>query len=119
MLDAPNIFHDKRIRFILVGGLNTLVDFLIYTTLRLLGVNLVVANFISTSCGMAVSYTLNRNFTFKSTSSKKRKEIVLFISVTAFGLWILQPLVITALEHTLNNAHLSLISLLITIIPKA
>lgn len=112
---AAKLIRDKRVRFILVGGLNTLVDFTLYTTLRLFGVDLFIANFISTSCGMTLSYTLNRNFTFKTSSNKKKREIVLFLVVTAFGLWVIQPITIAIFQPIIGNIDSKLFA---TLIPK-
>lgn len=81
-------------RFAIVGVANTAVDALGYTLLVTLGVPLFVANFISTTAGMLLSFTLNRNFTFRAKDGDLRRQAVLFFTVTAFGLWVVQALVI-------------------------
>lgn len=83
-----------RLRFGLVGIGNTLLDLVGYTLLVLAGVPMLVANLISTSAGMALSFTLNRNFAFRATSGDARTQAILFFAVTATGLWAVQPLVI-------------------------
>jgi putative flippase GtrA len=87
-----------KLRFGLVGVANTLLDLGVYTVLMLVGVPMVVANFISTSAGMALSFTLNRNFTFRAKAGDTRTQLILFFAVTATGLWIVQPLMITLLS---------------------
>jgi len=74
------IFSYQPIRFLFVGGLNTLVGYGIYALLVYLGVNYLVSNTISTVIGVIHSYLWNRFFTFKS-KNKALKEITKFISV--------------------------------------
>ena len=76
------IFSYQPIRFLFVGGLNTIVGYGIYALLIYLGVNYLIANTISTIIGIAHSYLWNRFFTFKS-KNKALKEITKFISVYA------------------------------------
>jgi putative flippase GtrA len=83
-----------RLRFGLVGVGNTLVDLIGYTVLVTAGMPMVVANLISTSAGMVLSFTLNRNFTFRAKSGDARLQLLLFFLVTATGLWVMQPVVI-------------------------
>ena len=81
-------------RFSLVGVVNTLIDFVVYSLMVLLGVPFFVANLISTSCGMAFSFFGNRRFTFKAQGASLRRQIVLFLVVTLVSQWAIQPLVI-------------------------
>jgi putative flippase GtrA len=82
------------IRFCVVGLVNTAVDLGLYTLLaHELHMELFYANMISTATALAVSYLLNASFTFKSLKTKR--QLALYIGVTLFGLWVLQPLVIT------------------------
>ncbi len=88
------LLKDKRIRFLAVGSLNTISDISIYWLLATAGIAVIIANIISTSIGMMVSYTLNRNFTFRAQAGDKRRQIILFLVVTLFGLWVIQPVII-------------------------
>ena len=74
------LFEYQIIRFLFVGGLNTMVGYGIYALLIYLGVNLYIANTISTIIGIFHSYLWNRYFTFKS-KEKALAEIFKFISV--------------------------------------
>lgn len=74
------LFSYQPIRFLFVGGLNTLVGYGIYALLVYIGVNYLLANTISTIIGIAHSYLWNRFFTFKS-KNKAIKEITKFVSV--------------------------------------
>jgi|ERR1019366_5128245 putative flippase GtrA len=52
-------------RFLLVGLANTGVGLLcIWGAMRFLDLNVVAANFIGYGCGLALSFTLNRSWTF-------------------------------------------------------
>lgn len=93
----------KKVRFGLIGGLNTAIDFGVFTILTINGVPTIVANTVSTSLGMISSFFLNRRFTFKSTSGKQHIELVQFLAVTLVGLWILQPLIIYGFRELLQS----------------
>ncbi|MGW4519677.1 GtrA family protein [Amycolatopsis sp. NPDC004378] len=84
-----------QLRFGIVGVGNTLVDALGYAILASAGVPTFVANFLSTTAGMLLSFTLNRNFTFRAKDGDIRRQALLFFAVTAFGLWVVQFGVIT------------------------
>ena len=77
-----------------VGVLNTLVDVAIFACLSHFGIALILANTISTSCGMALSFTLNRNFTFGAKGESRKRQIILFLVVTLTSQWLIQPVVI-------------------------
>lgn len=85
--------HASKIRFAIVGSINTVIDFGILFLLHGVGLNKYVANIISTSIAFVFSFFANRNFTFKS-EKNIRQQIIPFIAVTLVGLWVLQPAVI-------------------------
>jgi len=74
------LFSLQGIRFLFVGGLNTLVGYGTYGVLVFLGTNYLLANTISTIIGVIHSYLWNRFFTFRS-KEKAFQEIIKFISV--------------------------------------
>ena len=74
------IWQKQEIRFLFVGGLNTLVGYGIYAILLFLIVNYLIANTISTVLGVLHSYLWNRFFTFKS-KEKAGKELLKFVLV--------------------------------------
>lgn len=94
-----------QIRFGIVGIANTLVDALGYAILLALGLPVFVANFISTSTGMLLSFTLNRNFTFRAKDGDIRRQALLFFAVTAFGLWVVQFLIILLVRQWLPGVN--------------
>ena len=82
-------------RFLLVGGANTLIDFAVLLGLTALGLGLWPANVVSTAVALVFSFFANRSFTFRSDAGGPR-QVVLFLTVTLVGLWLLQPLVMQA-----------------------
>lgn len=91
------VFDEKLIKFIIVGGINTLVGTAVmFGAYNLLGINYWISSALNYIVGSIVSYLLNRNFTFKSNDSQKKsipKFIVnIFLCYTiAYG--IAQPVV--------------------------
>ncbi|NTW42160.1 MAG: GtrA family protein [Cellulomonadaceae bacterium] len=92
-------------RFASVGIVNTIVDLGLYMILFAVGVTPLVANLISTSAGMAVSFAGNRRLVFGSTGHAGR-EATLFVLVCGAGIWGVQPLVIHAVTGALMSAGL-------------
>jgi len=94
---------DRRpVRFVVVGILNTAIDFAILFLLTSLGTPLFIANVISTSIAFAFSFFANRSYTFRA-GGDARTQLVKFAAVTLFGLWILQPMVIWAVTALIGG----------------
>lgn len=74
------LLKQKQFRFLLVGGLNTLVGYGTYAILLTLEINYLIATTISTIIGIMHSYIWNKFFTFKS-KEKVVKEIFRFIFI--------------------------------------
>lgn len=85
--------RSEKIRFGVVGVINTLIDFGFLFTLKYFGFPIIAANTISTTIAFVASFTLNKKVVFKVRNSNLKREIALFIIVTLFGLWVLQPTV--------------------------
>ena len=59
--------HAEKIRFVLVGGFNTVFDFCLFSLLtNLLSFPKEIANIISTSICITISFILNYKFVWKS-----------------------------------------------------
>ncbi len=96
------IRESEKIRFIGVGFINTAIDFLVLFVLAsILHVPALIANIISTSCALAASYLLNKKAVFKDTDSHNTRQIILFVTVTLTGLWIIQGIVIAIISPLL------------------
>jgi putative flippase GtrA len=87
-------------RFIAVGVFNTIVDFSILNILVFsFGFNKILANSISVTVAMTLSYLLNKSVVFKYEKGHQVGKIAKFIVVTAFGLFVLQNGIIYLLVH--------------------
>lgn len=98
--------HAEKIRYVIVGGFNTFLDFLILFVLVGFGLDKIPANYISTTVTMIISFFLNKSFTFESKDGNARKQFALFIIITASGLWIIQPIIITFVTWALASLNL-------------
>jgi len=86
--------HKEKVRFLLVGGINTLLDFTLYGLLvNLLGVFEIAANMISTTVCMTISFVLNYHFVWESKKSK-RETAPRFAIISLFSAWVVQSGVI-------------------------
>ena len=95
--------HGEKIRFVLVGGFNTALDFVIYGLLaNIIGLPQVVASIISTSICIAVSFYLNFTFVWKSEKSIKN-TIIGFLVVSLFSAWVVQSIAIKATLFIAGN----------------
>lgn len=96
---------NRKIRFALIGGINTFVDFAIFVILSALGLQTYLANIVSTSAGMACSFILNGRYTFPTTSKNKGQTLIKFLVVTLAGLWLLQPAIIYGFVFTAQHIN--------------
>lgn len=73
---------NRFLRFCITGGLNTAIDYLVYTLLTLkFGMGLYIAQVISYSAGMLNSYCVNRKWTFDTNNRFFGREMGRFIAV--------------------------------------
>ena len=84
----------KPLVFAAIGAANTALDFGILFILKAAGLPAIGANSVSTGIAFIFSFIMNRTYTFKSSTGNVRRELILFILVTLFGLWVLQSVVI-------------------------
>ncbi|HZM64571.1 MAG TPA: GtrA family protein [Candidatus Saccharimonadales bacterium] len=84
----------QKARFLAVGATNTIIDFGLLFILRSLCLPAVNSNVISTSAAFCFSFFANKKYTFKTAGTNIKREVLLFIVVTLFGLWVLQTIVI-------------------------
>ncbi|WP_331376199.1 GtrA family protein [Sinorhizobium chiapasense] len=77
---------DTLARFAVVGAITTILDFVVFTSLAAAGTIPASANILSYSCGIFVSYVLNRSWTFRARRS--HVQAVKFVLSTLTGLLI-------------------------------
>lgn len=98
--------HASKLRFGIVGTINTALDFGILFILTHFGLPTLAANFISTTTAFSFSFFANKHFTFRSSGGNLRRQVGLFLAVTLFGLWVLQPIVIVVVQALVRGMHL-------------
>ena len=86
--------HAEKLRFGIIGGINTAIDFGILFILVGLGLPSTVGNIISTSIALSFSFFANKSFTFKAEEKITKSQITIFLVITLFGLWVIQPVII-------------------------
>ena len=69
----------RFVRFCVVGIMNTLVTFLVFTLLRLLHVNIYASNVLGYVAGVTNSFILSKIWVYRSRSSKWLREAIIFI----------------------------------------
>lgn len=88
----------ESVRFAAVGVVNTLIDFAILNILVSgAGLDRIPANIFSASVAMIFSFYANKNLVFKSATQNQKREVLLFLVGTLFGLYILQSFTIYVL----------------------
>lgn len=86
-------------RYVVVGVFNTLLDLGLFTLFAVVvGLQPLVANLLSTSITICVSYLLNRVFVFRTARSVQR-TLVQFVAVTLISGLVIQSAVIWAVIH--------------------
>ncbi len=86
--------QNQLFRFGSVGIVNTVLDFCLLFIFKSLGLPIALSNILSTTIAFGFSFIANKKYTFKTSGTNIVREMVLFVIVTLFGLWILQNLVI-------------------------
>ena len=105
----------QLIRFGLIGVINTALDFGLLFILKSIGLMATTANIFSTSIAFVFSFFANKKYTFRSSGTNIVREMILFVAVTLFGLWVLQTGVIwLALPHLSKLLRSSEMGLLVT-----
>ena len=102
--------HETKLRFGLIGGLNTLLEFgLLFVFSSIFNIPRGFSNIMSTSVAFIFSFFANKKYTFKSSESDGNivKQMVLFTIITLFGLWVIQGLIIHFLTPALISTDLS------------
>lgn len=97
--------HAEKVRFAIVGGANTTIDFSILFILVLFGIDKLFSNFISTSVALVFSFFANKKFTFKSNDKSSYMDMLNFLVITLLGLWIIQPIIIYFIDSLFRPLH--------------
>lgn len=94
--------HAQKLKFAIVGGANTVLDFGLLFLFVSLGLDKIPANYISTGIAFISSFYFNRTFTFNAKGGNVKKQAVLFLVITMIGLWVIQPIVISLITFAIT-----------------
>jgi putative flippase GtrA len=103
---TPGRTRPKILLFAVIGVGNTIFDVALYTVLRSSGRSTVTANLVSASAALVGSYLLNSKLTFKA-RRWSAGSFAAFVTVTLFGLWVLQTGAIVVIAHLLQPIPVS------------
>ncbi|QHU91732.1 GtrA family protein [Candidatus Saccharibacteria bacterium oral taxon 955] len=96
-----------------MGVINTALDFGLLFILKSVGLMATTANIFSTSIAFVFSFFANKKYTFRSSGTNIVREMILFVAVTLFGLWVLQTgviwLVLPHLSKLLRSSEMGLL----------
>lgn len=98
--------HADKLRFMVVGGANTAIDFGVLFILKNIGLSAIVGNYFSTTVALIFSFFANKTFTFKSDSKTSKVQFAKFLIITLVGLWIFQPIIIYGIQILLTDYNL-------------
>ncbi|KQP97601.1 hypothetical protein ASG06_18915 [Rathayibacter sp. Leaf185] len=91
--------ESEKARFLVAGSLNTALDFVVLNALSLLvGLPTLVANVVSVTIGISISYFLNHLFVFRHPERPTLRTFAQFFLVTGFSSLVLQSLIIYGFE---------------------
>ena len=100
--------HSDKIRFAIVGGTNTAIDFgILFALFNLAKLPIFYSNIISTSVALTFSFFANKKFTFKDNTARARAQLAKFLVITLFGLWVMQPIIIALSNSMFYYANIN------------
>ena len=106
-----SIWQRKIIRFVCVGMLNTTIDASILNALVFIfGIKLLIANLMSASISIVISYFLNHAIVFQRHHKLSVKLFIKFVMITGLSIILVQSLVIYGFEHLFSIAGIHKLS---------
>jgi putative flippase GtrA len=118
---VQTLLRSEKVRFGLVGGVNTATDFsVLFILVKALGVPVFAANIVSTSVAIGVSYLLNKKAVFGNDGQASKRQVALFIIVTLMGLWVIQTIIIALVSQLFYmSLHMDAHNILVLFVSKA
>lgn len=76
----------RVLKFVVTGGINTAVNYLIFVVLIKIGVYYLIASSIGYLVALCFSYSINKRWTFNSTNSSSFFMVLKFIAINLMSL---------------------------------
>jgi putative flippase GtrA len=110
---TKKLWNIKLFRFLCAGVINTIIDFTILNILVFVfRLPAVIANLVSASVSITISYFLNHHFVFRSSGPHSLKRFASFFILTGVGILAIQSLMIYLLIKLLNHHKLGVAQLI-------
>lgn len=94
----------RKLRFVIIGLCNAAISFgILNIAFSVLHQGKIVSSIIATSCALAFSFVLNRNFVFGDKSKRAHKQLPAFIIVTVSGSLLVLNLIYILTLKVLNG----------------
>jgi putative flippase GtrA len=111
ILTLRGLWEKNSMRFLVVGSLNTLLDFTILNLIILAtGAAPLLANSISVTVGITISYFLNHKIVFRHHTSPQFKNYLFFLLTTGASVLVIQNTVIYFFTNNISIFPPSLFS---------
>lgn len=108
---GATIKSNTKLRFTLVGIVNTIIDFGIYGIMVFLGTPHALANYPGATIALVFSFFANKQYTFNDNQEKNARQIGLFLLITLLGAWVVQPLVISSVAEFIKIIDVDIIDI--------
>lgn len=97
----------ELITYIIVGGLTTLVNFVVYFACTSANLHYLVANVISWVVAVLFAYFANRKYVFKSETNSQKTEFIQFVSLRAVTLIVESILLFVFIQLLFMNENIA------------
>ncbi|MEJ8737704.1 GtrA family protein [Erysipelotrichaceae bacterium HCN-30851] len=97
----------ELITYIIVGGLTTLVNFVVYFACTSASLHYLVANVISWVVAVLFAYFANRKYVFKSETNSQKTEFIQFVSLRAVTLIVESILLFVFVQLLFMNENIA------------
>ena len=85
--------YKQFIRFVIVGSVSTILNFLVYYFFLKINLNLELSAILGYITGLLFSFIFGKSWVFKSKDSNINKQIILFVSIYLISLTIYTVLI--------------------------
>lgn len=107
----------RFIKFCVVGGVNTGVDFTVfYVLFTFAGLALIPSHAAGFACAVCTSYILNRNWAFKGRETRGWLSVFIFVSVSLLGFGIGTLSLLLLVKYGLSPVLAKVLSIGVTLI---
>lgn len=93
--------------YVVVGGLTTLVNFVVYFFCTHIQIHYLIANVIAWIFAVLFAYVANRKYVFKSEANDKKEEFIQFVGLRAITLLVESALLFVCIQLLAMNENIA------------